>query len=163
MNAEHDDDTRAPLDDAEALALLGLPADALPSRVPSRGGRERLLAALRGPERFAPFLAEVSRAFGLGEAALRAAFARIPDEAAWQPGFWPGSQLLSTPELAQAHTVFARLAAGSRIASHGHPMRELTYVLDGLLYHVGETFNAYIPVRVRSVAVIVPCLFGQSP
>ena len=140
MGVDRDDDDLHPEgEQAEVFALL---ASALPPRAPAAGRRDQLLAALRGPERFAPFIDEVVAAFGVSHDALRTAFARIPDQAAWQPGFWPDSQLLQTPELARTSTLIARLAPGSVIARHQHPFRELTYVLDGALtedarHHVG--------------------------
>jgi quercetin dioxygenase-like cupin family protein len=126
----HDDPTTSSEATAAALSLL---ASVLPERAPPAERRAALLAELRGRQRFAPFVAEISAAFGVGRDPLRDALGRIPDESAWQPGLWPGSRLLSTPALAQAHTVIARLEPGSHIASHEHPYRELTYVLDGEL------------------------------
>jgi quercetin dioxygenase-like cupin family protein len=106
MGDERDDDLHPEGAQAEAFSLL---ATALPPRAPSVAKRDQLLAA------------------------LRSALARIADPSAWQPGFWPDSELLQTPELARSSTLIARLAPGSVIAQHQHPFRELTYVLDGAL------------------------------
>jgi hypothetical protein len=135
MGAERDDDLHPEGEQAEAFSLL---ASALPERTPSVAQRDKLLAALHGPERFAPFVDELVQSFGVSHDALRDALARIPDSSAWRPGFWPDSELLQTPELARASTLIARLAPGSVIAQHQHPFRELTYVLDGDLTEDGK-------------------------
>ena len=134
MSGERDDDFDPEGAEAEAFALL---AGALPAPEPPRAQRDRLLAELRGRERFAPFVDEVVHAFGVTSDTLRAAFARVADGAGWQPGLWPDSRLLQTPELARANVVIAELAPGSVIPAHDHVVRELTYVLDGELIEDG--------------------------
>ena len=130
MSDDPNDDPTLTGQSAQTLSLL---ASALPPRVPAAARRAALLAELRGRERFAPFVPEISTAFGIARDDLRVALGRIADPSAWQPGLWPDSRLLSTPALANAHTVLARLSAGARIDSHAHPFRELTYVLAGEL------------------------------
>ena len=136
-NHGHDDD------DADAAALAADEtwarfASALSPRAPAPAVREKLLAELRGAERWAPFAGEIARAFGLPLDATRQALARTSDAAAWQPGFWPGSWFSSTPELQRARTVIARLPAGTHIPAHRHAGRELTYVLHGELLEDGS-------------------------
>ena len=126
----HDDAADPELSSEELWSLL---ASALQPEAPPSGLREKLLAQLHGEQRWAPFASEIARTFGLDLAQTRAALARIADPAAWQPGFWPGSWFSSTPALQQARTVIARLPAGTRIPSHRHAGRELTYVLAGEL------------------------------
>ena len=118
------------LSDAEVLSLL---TDALEPRPPDIEARARLLTTLHAGERFSPFLSEVASAFGLATESVREAFACIRDPSAWHPAFFPGSEILSTSALRAAHAVIARVPAGTRIAMHAHPRRELTYVLDGEL------------------------------
>jgi quercetin dioxygenase-like cupin family protein len=120
--------------DDGSLTLL---AEALEPRVVEPGVRARLLEALHTSERWAPFAAEVARAFGLELAAAREALSRIHDPSAWVPGFWPGSRLLITPQLMRAQTVVSALPPGIRIPRHRHAGRELTYVLDGVLLENG--------------------------
>jgi anti-sigma factor ChrR (cupin superfamily) len=127
----NDDDADDPaLSSDELWSLL---ASALEPRTPTPPLRDELLAQLRGEQRWAPFASEIARTFGLDLEPTRAALARISDAAAWQPGFWPGSWFSSTPALQQARTVIARLPAGTRIPTHRHAGRELTYVLEGEL------------------------------
>jgi anti-sigma factor ChrR (cupin superfamily) len=95
--------------------------------------RARLLAQLHGPERFAPFAAEVARAFSLPVADAQEALRLVQGSEGWVPGLWPGSQIFFTPQLIKANTVISRLAPGTRIPRHLHGTRELTYVLDGVL------------------------------
>ena len=138
MSADHDDRAE-PNDDGAVQATLAALADALDPGTPDPSVRPRLLAALRGPERWAPFAAEVAHAFGLELAAVREALGQVDDRSAWHPGFWPGSSLLITPALRGAQAVIARLPSGTRIPRHQHAARELTYVLDGVLIENGGT------------------------
>jgi quercetin dioxygenase-like cupin family protein len=141
MNADQhgrDEDSRDEAQgavDEGAYALLG---EALDPRAPDPQVRARLLAALRGPERWSPFAAELARWFALELGAVREALQQIHDGKAWHPGFWPGSRLLITPQLRSAQTVIATLPPGIQIPSHRHAARELTYVLDGVLIENGS-------------------------
>ena len=130
MNEESDEK----IDDA----MLSLLADGLEPAAPDPAVRARLLAALHGSERLAPFAAEAARAFGVELGAMREALARVNDASAWLPGFWPGSRLLITPQLMRAQTVISELPPGIRIPRHRHGGRELTYVLDGVLVENGS-------------------------
>ncbi len=100
--------------------------------------RARLLAALRGPERFTPFAPEVARVFALAPEDVRAALRRIDDTSAWEAGPWPASRFLRTPALTAASALIARLPAGLRIGEHRHATRELTYILDGEVVEGGS-------------------------
>jgi quercetin dioxygenase-like cupin family protein len=124
---------------ALAETTLAALADALEPAAPDPAVRVRLLAALRGPERWSPFASEIASAFGLELGAAREALALVQDGNAWHPGFWPGSKSLITPSLRQAQAVIARLPGGIRIPQHQHAVRELTYILDGVLIENGST------------------------
>ena len=129
---------RADASDAGIAALSAL-AHSLAPIEPEPSARARLLAALRGPERFTLFSLEVARSFGLSEDAALAALRAAGDEAAWHhdPRAGGGSWV-TTPELRAAQVVIARLPAGSVIPRHAHDGRELTFVLDGLLIEDGQ-------------------------
>lgn len=99
--------------------------------------RARLLSALRGPERFTPFAAEIARAFGLTTDAALAALRATDDAGAWHIGDERGGAWLSTHELRTAKVVIARLPSKTTIARHSHSERELTFVLDGVLIEDG--------------------------
>lgn len=123
--------------------VLGLLAESLPAISPSSSLRSTLTEQLEGALRFAPFEPEIVAAFGISPEILREAFARLDDPTAWQPAYWPGSRVVWTSALALHQTVLARLDAGTRIASHGHSARELTYVLSGeLAEDLGRTLRA---------------------
>jgi len=136
MNADDDESDRD--GDLEREGALTLLAEGLEPSAPDSAVRARLLEALRGAERWAPFAGEVARAFGVELGAAREALTRIHDPSAWVPGFWPGSRLLITPKLMQAQTVISELPPGIRIPRHRHAGRELTYVLDGVLVENGS-------------------------
>jgi hypothetical protein len=92
-----------------------------------------LLQSLRGPERYTLFAPEVATAFELDLAHAQAALRAIADATAWQPGAYPGSRLLLTPELTARGSLIADLPLGMHIPVHDHSQRELTFVLDGEL------------------------------
>jgi len=121
-----------------ADAAVALLATTLPPVAPPRAIRERLMAALRGPERYAPHVPEVAQRFGIGEDQLRAAFARIDRSDAWMAGLLPSSSMLVVHDEPGRAVVLARLEAGARIPHHRHTVRELTYVLDGALSADGQ-------------------------
>lgn len=118
-------------------AVLARLSDALEPEAPPASLRAALLQRLHTDQRYTPFCREVSLAFGIAESAVLAAFGRIQEPHAWQPGLWPGSTCLTTPELAQAGAIIARVAPGTLIPSHRHEVREQTYVLDGVLVEDG--------------------------
>jgi len=120
-------------DEAMDVAALSLLADALPAVEPPPALRERLLAELAGPQRFAPLAQEISDTFAVPLPAVLAALARIDDDAAWLLPSPSGPHILPV----QGRTVISRLAAGTVIPRHRHKARELTYVLDGLLISDG--------------------------
>lgn len=101
--------------------------------------RERLLAALRGRERWTFHTPQLARLFALSPDDALDALQRIEAPQAWQPGLaLPGSEVLNTPALHAARAVIARLPAGSRIPPHRHTQRELTFILDGELMESGS-------------------------
>ncbi|MET0340187.1 MAG: hypothetical protein ABW252_04265 [Polyangiales bacterium] len=105
---------------------------------PDPSVRARLLAALRGPERFTPFALEVAHLFAIAPDDAREALRRIDDAEAWEAGPWPRSRFLRTPALTAASALIARLPAGLRIGDHAHAGRELTYILDGEVVESGS-------------------------
>jgi putative transcriptional regulator len=123
----------------DALALL---AEALTPVPPDRQVRDKLLAQLQGPERFAPFARDVARHFALEHEQALVALRLIPGESLWRPGPWPGSRLLTTEGLLGAGAMIAALPPGTCIAQHRHHTRELTYVLDGELIADGTLHGA---------------------
>jgi quercetin dioxygenase-like cupin family protein len=124
------------LGNPEAWSALALGLEPEP---PNPALRARLLAQLAGPERFALFAEDLSRAFGVTREAALHALRRIPDPSAWRPGLHAGTQLLSTDALSEARVVIARLPAGTLIPKHYHHGREATLVLQGLLIEDGRT------------------------
>lgn len=113
-----------------ALALLSL---ALEPVAPEAGARDRLLAELRGPRRFAPFTSAVATTFGLPLEHARHALTLFQDPSVWRPGAFPGSAVAPLEGPPGCNLLLARLPAGTRIAHHVHPGRELTFVLQGRL------------------------------
>ena len=105
---------------------------------PDPSVRTRLLAALRGPERWTPFAPEVAALLAVAPDDARAALRRIEDPSVWEAGLWPGAQLLRTPALTAANAIIARLPAGLCISEHAHATRELTYILDGEVVEAGS-------------------------
>jgi anti-sigma factor ChrR (cupin superfamily) len=101
--------------------------------------RANLITRLFGSERLAPFATDLARVFGLTYAAARAALLHVDDANVWRDGLWPGSRVLTTPELLEASAVIARLPAAARIPKHPHTGRELTLVLQGCLIEDGQT------------------------
>jgi quercetin dioxygenase-like cupin family protein len=116
------------------VAALSLLADALAPVAPPSVLRERLVAELAGPQRFAPLAQEISDVFEVPLPAVLAALARVDDDTAWLGAPSPGPQILPV----HGRTVISRLNAGTRIPHHGHKAREITYVLDGTLVSDGE-------------------------
>lgn len=116
-------------DDEDAWALLASTLD--PIEAP-RALRDRLLADVRGPERFTRFVPDVARRFALSADAARAALRQIPNPDAWQPGLMLGARIIPIEHDA-LYLMLARLPAGTRIGRHPHFAREITMVLDGVL------------------------------
>jgi quercetin dioxygenase-like cupin family protein len=116
--------------DEAAWALL---VDSLEPQAPRPALRARLLATVSGPERFAPFVDPIARAFELSAGNVRDALGKVDDPGAWQVGFLPHSSIMVVPALLGSQTVISKLDIRSRIAEHRHDQRELTFVVDGAL------------------------------
>lgn len=143
----------------DELALMAETLDASP---PAPEARQRLLAALQGPERFTVFAREIADTFALApDDALEAL--RSIDGGSWQPGIWPGSKLLRTPALTAAQALIARIPGGVEIPYHRHATRELTFLLDGELreddrvYRSGELVDKEAG-SAHTLRVLEPCL-----
>jgi hypothetical protein len=124
---------RETLESLRGLAEL-MPAAAPPLPAPA-SVRDRLLAATAsGAERWAPFVAELSRAFQLGRDAMRAVLERAQRLSEWEPGPIPGSDLFhfdGGPALAGVDCGLVRYPAGFEHPLHVHDGDELTFVLSG--------------------------------
>lgn len=122
-------DSRHDRDDETTFALLTSELDPIE---PPRAMRDRLLADLRGPERFTRFVPDVVRHFALHAEAARNALRQIANPDAWQPGLMLGARVIPIEHDA-LYLMLARLPAGTRIGRHPHFAREITMVLDGVL------------------------------
>jgi anti-sigma factor RsiW len=129
---------------AEEAALLrealAHHAAALPPIPPSVAGRERLLATLRGVDRFRPFLGPLCQMLDLPEEEVQRLLAGIDDPAAWDVGPLPGIYLTHFqpgPRLAVADAGFVRVIAGHAIPRHRHLGPEVAFVLEGTLWEDG--------------------------
>jgi hypothetical protein len=100
---------------------------------PATDVRNRLLARLRGPERFALFGTELATAFGVTREAALEALRLIDDASVWRPGDVPGSRMFATQALREQGALVVHLPANTQLGKHTHTQRELTMVLDGLL------------------------------
>ena len=126
---------------AEALAVVV--ARSLPTGAAPRALRDRLMATLSGPERFAPFLPALSKLFELPFDTLRGLLAR----AETQGPFWesrlgttqlPGIELFHFPvgpTLAAEGAAggVLRLRPGATFPRHTHGGHETNFVLEGAL------------------------------
>lgn len=127
--------------------LFGGPA-ASDSAKPRADGRNRLLAALDTGSRYAPFVADLCRAFDLGAARMRELCDAIDLPASWEAGPLPGIAVMHFPGGPNAiapDTGFVRLPRGLQFPYHRHLGHEINYVLegavrdgDGTLYLPGE-------------------------
>jgi putative transcriptional regulator len=129
--------------DAAAEALAVGVAQSLPIVAPPRALRDRLMATLGGPERFAPFFPALSRLFDLPADTLRGLLARAETQGA----FWesrlgatdlPGVELFHFPvgpTLAAEGAAggVLRLRPGAIFPRHTHGGEETTFVLEGAL------------------------------
>jgi anti-sigma factor RsiW len=129
--------------DALGEGLARAVADAVASNAapPPAALRQRLLATVAGVDRFAPFIADLTRLFQLPEAAIRALLARIDEPlGGWQRRL--RGVPLETSELfhfAVGPTLAAggaaggvlRVRAGGSFPAHHHDGDETTYVLEG--------------------------------
>jgi hypothetical protein len=132
--------------EAEALteALVAGLVPALPVTLPSQGARARLLDAIAGPDRFAPFMERLCHLLDLPRAALRELLARIDDVTAWSQGYAPGLSYFNFapgPSLAGADAGFVRLAVGARFPQHRHLDDEVTLILEGAMRDGAEVYG----------------------
>jgi putative transcriptional regulator len=98
--------------------------------------RDRLLATLAGPERFASFIERLAHLFDLPRAGVRELLARIDDGGGWLAGYVPDLQYFNFtpgPRLAGADAGFVRLRPGGRFPRHRHVGDEVTFILEGAM------------------------------
>ena len=113
----------------EALALLALAPE--PVQPPAEL-RRRLMAAVQGPERYAPFAEKLASIFDLGLEACRELLRSLDDETTWtRKGGAAFVHFTPGPKLAGFHAGFIEGAPGHHIPHHGHRGREITMVLRG--------------------------------
>jgi quercetin dioxygenase-like cupin family protein len=127
--------------DPEALALVAATLDPL---IPPLAARDRLMAALAGPDRFRPFFADLARRCDLGLEALRKVLALVDDPAAWQASPLPGVALIhftAGPAVAGADTGLVRVPAGATFPRHRHLGPEVAVVLEGLVLDTGRRYR----------------------
>ncbi len=106
----------------------------LPPVEPSVDVRSRLMTAVRGPDRFLPFVDELCTAFDLAADRVRTLFSWIDEEGRWTPGPMPGIALVhfdGGPQAMAADTGWVRLASGLQFPMHRHHGREMNYILQG--------------------------------
>lgn len=126
--------------------LFGEPGLALETPIvePSASARERLMAAVQGADRFAPFAQRMAQLFGLSVEAV-AELLRGLDTCVWTPTAAPGVSFVhfqAGPALTEADTGFVRFEAGAEFPHHRHEGPELTFILEGVLYFsTGETLR----------------------
>jgi quercetin dioxygenase-like cupin family protein len=123
----------------EAAEALALAAEALPPLPPSPSARARLVDALGGVDRFAPFLDDLTRLFELPAAAIRGLLARI-DGQEWETAVLgvplQGAELFHFavgPNLAATGAAggVLRLRPEVVFPQHSHHGNETTFVLEG--------------------------------
>ena len=122
--------------------ICSLRAETLRPIPPLPAGRERLLATLRGVDRFRPFLRRLGEIVDLPEDVLRRLLERVDDPTAWEVGpvpglflthFQPGPRVL-------ADAGFVRVTAGQSIVRHRHLGAEATLVLEGTFWEDGVRY-----------------------
>lgn len=121
-----------------------------PSR-PQSGGRDRLLEALTGPERYAPFRDDIARHFDLTPGRITELFAEMALPERWEDGPMPGIRLMhfeAGPGALARDTGFVSMPAGMHFPYHRHLGHEVNYVMegaildgDGTLYLPGEAIE----------------------
>jgi putative transcriptional regulator len=115
----------------EALAALSL---ALRPVQPPPSLRERLLAAARGPSRFAPFIDRLARLIDVAADRARDLLASLERPETWLPTPGPNVHLVHLfggPAVAGADVGFVRVAAGTAFPLHRHTGDERVLVLQG--------------------------------
>jgi quercetin dioxygenase-like cupin family protein len=151
----------------EILELLALGLDPI---APAAETRSRLMNGLDGPERFAPFFAQLSRLFDLPVLIIVGLLARIDDPRAWEDGV-PGVKLIhfaAGPRRAAAEAGLVRLAPGACFPRHRHLGRETTIVLEGTLLdsrrdygpgasveHATDSVHRYAAAAARDLVIAV--------
>ena len=101
---------------------------------PSPSLGERLLARVRGDDRFADLVPDVARLFDVDEAEARRLVALVRDDSAWMDGPVPGAQMIPIeggPRIAGALAGFVRLPPGVMYPAHVHRGTEENLVLQG--------------------------------
>ena len=107
------------------------------SAPPSPAVRARLLAALEGPARHAPFAAPVARLFGTTRAAADEALSGLVQPSAFRTLPFTGISSARPPRgSVGTHAMFLRFEAGARTPVHRHLGREWVLVLEGRLFDV---------------------------
>jgi hypothetical protein len=123
----------------EASEALALAVETLPPLPPSPSARARLIDALSGADRFAPFLDDLTRLFELSAAAMRRLLARI-DRPEWETTLLGvplgGAELFHFavgPDLAATGAAggVLRLRPEVVFPRHRHHGDETSYVLEG--------------------------------
>jgi hypothetical protein len=120
-------------------SALGMLSDVLPLALPSMrpldATRDRILEAVSGRLRFAPFTGRVARLFAIDAAEAYEALTRIADEDAWIQGPAPGFSLAPIQVgmgLAGASGAFIRARAGVQFPRHKHLGDETVLVMQGV-------------------------------
>jgi anti-sigma factor ChrR (cupin superfamily) len=120
---------------------------ALAPRVrPSPELRRRVLGAVEGRARYAPFVDRVARFFGVDTEEATAALEAITSEGAWSPGPMPGMATAKLPRSANVPgrtAVLLRSDAGARSPLHRHLGEERLLILEGgIVESDGRAFHA---------------------
>ncbi|MFO0724230.1 MAG: cupin domain-containing protein [Myxococcota bacterium] len=138
----------------ELEETLGKIGQSLPPRTPSPGAKERLLKAVAGPERFAPFLSKLSGLLDLGVDRVRAILAEAEDRTRWVAGPIPGLQLFhfQAGPAVVGDAGLVRLPAGFTFPEHRHLGREISFLLEGSYTETGTG----VIVRAGDVAIKEP-------
>ncbi len=134
---------------AEALRAISEGLDALtadppgPSVGPS--GRQRLMDAISGTNRFMPFVDELADLFDMTVDAVMEVLSATQRVTEWASVGVPGVRahhFQAGPRLAGADTGLVFFEAGARFPHHVHHGRELTYVLQGTFhFSTGEVLR----------------------
>lgn len=121
----------AEADAAEALSSLAV---ALPPVTPPPSLRARLMASVRGPARYAPFIDRLARMVDLATDRVQTLLASLARPDVWQPSPGPNIHLVhfdGGPAVATADVGFVKVAAGTPFPDHRHIGDETVLVLQG--------------------------------
>lgn len=108
---------------------------------PRPDSRQRLLEALTGPGKYAPFTADLCRHFDLSRPRIEALYIELHDTGRWEPGPLSGQRQMrfeAGPGAIGADTGFVWLDAGQRFPLHSHRGPEVIYVMEGALIESGQ-------------------------